>query len=264
MLLSFLASQAPGFQAYLKGVLMRKYESRTYRDKTATRGLVSFNVTVQETDLRVSSERDLSEETRDLVVEYRRQLESYILTHPDFLTTLTSYQPDPYAPLIVREMIAATTDIGVGPMASVAGAVAQIVGMDLLKLSDQVVIENGGDIFMKLKKDAIVSIFAGESPLSEKIGLKIPLSMMPVGVCSSSGKVGHSLSLGVSDVITVVSRSAVRADGAATALGNRIKTRADLEKTAEIASTMAGVIGCVAILGDAMAMWGEIELVSLG
>jgi uncharacterized protein len=242
---------------------MQKYESRTYRNKAATKGLISFNVTVQETDLMVSAERDLSRETRDLVVEYRRQLESYILAHPDFLTTLTSYPPDPYAPMIVREMIAATRDIGVGPMASVAGAVAQLVGMDILKLTDQVVIENGGDIFMKLNKDATVSIYAGESPLSEKIGLNIPVRMMPVGVCSSSGKVGHSLSLGVSDVIAVISSSAVRADGAATALGNRIRTKADLEKTAELAGSMEGVLGCVAILEDAMAMWGEIELVSL-
>jgi uncharacterized protein len=242
---------------------MQKYVTRTYRDKTATRGLVSFNVAVQETDLRVSSESDLFNETRDLAVEYRRQLESYIMAHPDFLTTLLPYPPDPYAPLMVKEMIKATRDIGVGPMASVAGAIAHFVGMDLLKYTDQVIIENGGDIFMKLNRDATVSIFAGESPMSEKIGLKIIKEVMPIGICSSSGKVGHSLSMGVSDVITVVSKSAIRADGAATALGNRIKTKADLEKTAELAGSMEGVLGCVAILDDVMATWGDIELVSL-
>jgi uncharacterized protein len=242
---------------------MQKYITRSYRDKTATRGLVSFTVKVQETDLHVSSERDLSNETRDLVVEYRCQLENYIQSHPDFLTTLLPYPTDFFAPLIVQEMIRATQGVGVGPMASVAGAVAQFVGTDLLKLTDQVIIENGGDIFLKLNRDATVSIFAGESPLSEKVGLRIPAKMMPVGICSSSGKVGHSLSMGTSDVITVVSKSAIRADGAATALGNRIKTKSDLEKTAELAGSMNGVIGCVAILNDTMAMWGEIELVSL-
>jgi uncharacterized protein len=248
---------------YPFGAIMPKYLTRGYRDKTATRGLISFTVKVQETDLQISSDLDLSNETKDLVFEYRYQLENYIQSHPNFLTTLLPYPTDFFAPLIVQEMIRATQDIGVGPMASVAGAVAQFVGTDLLKLADQVIIENGGDIFMKVNRDATVSIFAGESPLSEKVGLKIPAKMMPVGICSSSGKVGHSLSLGVSDVITVVSKSAIRADGAATALGNRIKIKSDLEKTVELANSIEGVIGCVAILDDFMATWGEIELVSL-
>lgn len=209
---------------------MQKYETRDYRNRITCEGLSSFNVTVRETDLWISAGRNLWDETRDLVVAYRYQLENYIRSHPDFLTTLLPYPTDVYAPVIVQEMIKATRDLGVGPMASVAGAVAQLVGFDLLTLTDQVIIENGGDIFMKLGRDATVSIFAGESPLSEKIGLKIREEMMPMGICSSSGKVGHSLSLGMSDVITVVSKSAILADGAATALGNRIKTKADLEK----------------------------------
>jgi uncharacterized protein len=242
---------------------MQKYEIREYRNKVKARGLISFNIAVKETDLQISADRDLSKESRDLVIGYRRQLESYILSHPDFLTTLMPYPTDPYAPYIIQAMIKATGDIGVGPMASVAGAIAQFVGMDLLQITDQVIIENGGDIFMKINREATVSIFAGESPLSEKFGLKIPEKMMPVGICSSSGKVGHSLSMGVSDVITVVSRSAARADGAATALGNRIRARTDLKKIAELAGAMEGVLGCVAILDDAMAMCGDIELAGI-
>lgn len=242
---------------------MNKYEIRDYRTKTSAKGLVSFNVIVKETDLRVSAERDLSEETRDMVVSCRRQLENYMQSHPGFMTALKPYPPDAFAPLIVREMIKATGDIGVGPMASVAGAIAQLVGTDLLKSTDQVIIENGGDIFMKVKRDATVSIFAGESPLSERIGIKIPQDMMPVGICSSSGSVGHSLSMGSSDVITVLSTSAIRADGAATALGNMIRTKGDLEKVAGLAQDMGGILGGVAILGDTMATWGDIELVAL-
>lgn len=242
---------------------MKKYEIRDYRTKTSAKGLVSFNVIVKETDLRVSAERDLFKETRDMIVSFRRQLENYIESHPDFMTALKPYPPDAFAPFIVREMIRATGDIGVGPMASVAGAIAQLVGTDLLKSTDQVIIENGGDIFMKIKRDATVSIFAGESPLSGRIGLKIPEDMMPVGVCSSSGSVGHSLSMGSSDVITVLSPSAIRADGAATALGNRIRTKGDLEKIAGLAQEMGGIFGGVAILGDTMATWGDIELVAL-
>jgi len=242
---------------------MKKYEVRNYRQKIKARGLKSYNVAVKETDLWVSTVKDLSKEAMDQVLGYRRQLESYIRSHPVFLTTLNPYQPDPLAPLIIQEMIKSTRDIGVGPMASVAGAIAQLVGMDLLKITDQVIIENGGDIFMKINREATVSIFAGESPLSEKVGLKIPCGMMPLGVCSSSGKVGHSLSLGAADVITVLSNSAIRADGAATALGNRIRTKTDLEKVAEWAGAMEGILGGVAILEDSMAPWGTIELVAL-
>jgi uncharacterized protein len=242
---------------------MQRYEIRDYRKKVKVKGLISFNVAVKETDLWVSSERDFSEETRGIVVGYRYQLENYIHSHPVFLTTLNPYAPDPYAPFIVQEMIRATGDIGVGPMASVAGAIAQFVGTDLLKSTAQVIIENGGDIFMKVDRDATVSIFAGESPLSEKIGIKIPANMMPIGICSSSGKVGHSLSMGSSDVITVISASAIRADGAATALGNSIRTKRDLEKVPGWADSMGGIRGGVAILGDAMATWGDIELVAL-
>ncbi|MBN1625514.1 MAG: UPF0280 family protein [Deltaproteobacteria bacterium] len=242
---------------------MRIYESRDYREKINARGLASFNVIVKETDLRVSAQRDLSKETMDKVLLYRHQLENYIKFNPGFLASLTPYRDDPFAPTIIREMIVATRDIGVGPMASVAGAIAHFVGTDLLMLTDQVIIENGGDIFMKIDRDATVSIFAGGSPLSEKIGIKIPKEMMPVGICSSSGSVGHSLSMGSSDAVTVVSPSAIRADGAATALGNRVRTKKDLDKIPDWAEGMAGILGCVAILGDTMATWGDIELVAL-
>lgn len=242
---------------------MQEYTVRNYRNKVNTRGLISFNVVVKETDLLVSAEKDLAEDTRDMVVGYRRQLEHYIRAHPDFLTTLSPYPRDPFAAPIVQEMINATGDIGVGPMASVAGAIAQFAGMDLLKSTGQVIIENGGDIFMGLKREATVSIFAGDSPLSNRVGIRITENMMPIGICSSSGKVGHSLSLGSSDVITVLSASAIRADGAATALGNRIRKKTDLEKVSEWADSMGGIIGGVAILGGNMAMWGDIELVAL-
>jgi ApbE superfamily uncharacterized protein (UPF0280 family) len=245
------------------GEEMQEYTVRNYRNKVNARGMISFNVVIKETDLRVSAEKDLAEDTRDMVVGYRRQLEHYIQAHPNFLTTLSPYPREPFAPSIVQEMINATGDIGVGPMASVAGAIAQFVGMDLLKSTGQVIIENGGDIFMKLKREATVSIFAGESPLSNRVGIRVAENMMPIGICSSSGKVGHSLSMGSSDVITVLSASAIRADGAATALGNRIRKKADLERVSEWADSMGGIIGGVAILGGSMAMWGGIELVAL-
>ena len=151
---------------------MAEYTERTYRKRVNARGLVSFHVVVKETDLWVSADQNLEKETRDLVFNQRLQLENYISTHPEFLTTLKPYPEDPYAPPMVKEMIEATRALGVGPMASVAGAVAQYVGRGLLERTDQVIVENGGDIYMKTNREATVSVFAGESPLSGKIGMK--------------------------------------------------------------------------------------------
>jgi ApbE superfamily uncharacterized protein (UPF0280 family) len=242
---------------------MSDYQERTYRKRIRAEGLISFNVRIKETDLLVSSDRDLHKETSDLVFDYRYQLESYIKSHPEFLTTLQPYPKDPYAPAIVNDMIMSTRDIGVGPMASVAGAIAQYVGQGLLESTAQVIVENGGDIFLKVNRQVTVSVFAGESPLSDRIGLFIPKRLMPLGICSSSGRVGHSLSMGSADVITILSPSAIRADGAATSLGNRIRAKTDLGKVAKWAAEMEGILGGIAIMGDSIVTWGDLELVDL-
>lgn len=225
--------------------------------------MISFQVAVKETDLWVSADEKLEKETRDLVFKYRHQIENYISLHPEFMTSLHPYHEDPYASKIVREMIRATTDIGVGPMASVAGAVAEFVGQGLLERSEQVIVENGGDIFMKVNRPVTVSVFAGSSPLSEKIGLVITKDRMPLGVCSSSATIGHSMSLGKADVVCLVSPSALRADGAATVLCNRIRSRKDLDLVAGWADEIKGIEGGLAVLGDAMATWGNVELAAL-
>lgn len=242
---------------------MTEYTERTYRKRVNAKDLVSFHVVVKETDVWVSADQNLEKEARDLVLNQRFPLEDYISSHPDFLTTLKPYPEDPYAPPMVKEMIETTRNLGVGPMTSVAGAIAQYVGHGLLKWTDQVILENGGDIFLKTNRSVTVSIFAGESPMSGKIGLMIPPEKMPLGVCASSGTVGHSLSLGSTDIVCIVSPSAVLADGAATALGNRIRDKKDLEKVADWAGEMAGISGGLAIVGDQMAAWGEVELVRL-
>ena len=242
---------------------MPLHGERTYRKRVTTGNLVSFCVAVKETDLWVSADSNLEKETRDLVFDCRHQIETYINSYPEFATTLSAWPEDPYAPRLVKEMIDVTKNLGVGPMASVAGAIAKYVGAGLLKFSEQVIVENGGDIYLKANQPITVSIFAGTSPLSEHFGLLIPTKHMPLGVCSSSATVGHSLSMGAADAVCILSPSAALADGAATALGNRIKRKADLEKVAGWASDIKGILGGVIIFEDRMATWGNIELVEL-
>lgn len=243
--------------------MKKEYRERSYRNRVQAKDLVSFQVMVKETDLWISAEKRLEKEARDLVLNSRHQLESYISSHPDFLTALAPYPPDPFAPPMVKEMIESTRAVGVGPMASVAGAIAQHVAAGLLDRTNQVIVENGGDIFAKADRALTIAIFAGDSPLSERIGLSIDAKNMPLGVCSSSGTVGHSLSMGAADVACILSPSAVLADGAATALCNRIRSKRDLKGIATWAQSIKGILGALVILGDQMATWGDIELVGL-
>ena len=242
---------------------MPEYKERFYRSRVKSENLVTFEVAVKETDLQVSAEQKLEKETSDLVFESRHQIESYIQTHADFLTALEPYPEDPYASPLVKEMIGCSRAVGVGPMAAVAGAIAEYVGRHLLKKTNQVIVENGGDLFVKANRPVTVSIFAGASPLSEKIGLVISPSLMPMGVASSSATVGHSLSLGKADVACVLSPSAALADAAATALCNRVKGPGDLGKIDEWAGGLKGILGALVVMGDRMATWGQIELVAL-
>ena len=146
-------------------------------------------------------------------------------------------------------------------MASVAGTNAQYVGTDLLKESASIIVENGGDIFLKTENEASVGVFAGKSPLTYKVALRIRPEDMPLGVCTSSGTVGHSLSLGRADAVCVTSKSASLADAAATFLGNCVKRKDDIKAAIETGAAIEGVLGVLIIIGDKMGVHGKIELV---
>jgi hypothetical protein len=226
-------------------------------------GLVGFRVAVKETDLWVLAARDLSREVREVVYQERRQLEAYIAAHPEFLTTLTPWPEDPFAPPVVREMITAAAKTGVGPMAAVAGALAARVGEALESLSPEVIVENGGDIYLKVASPATVALFAGKSPLSHKVGLKIDAELTPLGVCTSSGTVGPSLSFGRADAACILAPNAALADAAASGLGNRVQNAGDIAGALEWVATVPEILGAVVIVGDKLGAWGRVELVPL-
>ncbi len=149
-------------------------------------------------------------------------------------------------------------------MASVAGAVAEAVGQELMAQSEEIIVENGGDVFLRRSGDVRVGIFAGRSPLSLRVGLVIAAAAHPWGVCTSSGTVGPSLSFGRADAVCILSPSASLADAAATAVGNLVRSPSDLERGLEKARMIEGVTGAVIILGEKLAAWGEIELTEIG
>ena len=237
-----------------------RFAERTYRNKIIRDSLTSYQVKVRETDLYISSDVDLKQAALQSVHKYRGHLESYIKIHPDFLTSLTPIDQDHLAPDIVRDMLRVSSMAGVGPMASVAGAVAEYVGRDLLPQTLNVIVENGGDIFLKTLNEITVGIYAGDSPLSEKIALRVRPSETPLGICTSSATVGPSLSLGRADAVCVKSRSASLADAVATAVGNVCISKSDIRKALALGSGITGVLGILIIMGGELGAWGEMEL----
>ncbi|RJR32427.1 MAG: UPF0280 family protein [Deltaproteobacteria bacterium] len=239
------------------------YEPRTYRTRMAREGLTGFRVAVKETDLWVLAVRDFTPEVRQTILQERQQLESYLAGHPGFLEALAPWPQDPFAPAVAREMISAAAKTGVGPMAAVAGALAERVGRALAPLSGEVIVENGGDIFLNIKNPATIGLFAGKSPLSGRVGLKIDPGWGPLGVCTSSGTVGHSLSFGKADAACVIAENTALADAAATALGNRVPDAAAINTALEWAGTVPEILGAVVIVGDKLGVWGRVELAPL-
>jgi ApbE superfamily uncharacterized protein (UPF0280 family) len=243
--------------------LLGMYEPRTYRHSIKDTGLVSFTAVVRETDLYIRARSDLKEQALEAIHRYRRPLEDYILSNPLFMHSLEPVPVEKDAPEIVRMMADASRQAGVGPMASVAGAFAELVGKELLKYSGEIIVENGGDIFMQVAGRRVIGIYAGDSPLSSRLGIEIKPDRCPLGVCTSSGTVGPSLSLGLADAVVVLSRSTALADAAATAIGNRVKAAGDISTAIEHGQKIGGLSGIVIIAGDKMGAWGDVDLIEL-
>jgi ApbE superfamily uncharacterized protein (UPF0280 family) len=223
--------------------------------------LVSFEVCVRETDLMIFADRDLTQEALRSVHYFRTHIESYILQNPSFETSLIPLPLDGKAPPIVQEMLYAGKLANVGPMASVAGAIAEFVGRDLQRSCVNVIIENGGDIYLNSGKDLKIGIFTGESTLSDRIAIRILAAQMPLGICTSSATVGPSLSLGKADAVCIVSKNTALADAMATSVGNSVKCKDDIREALEYAVSIPNIIGAVIIIDDAVGVKGDLQLI---
>jgi ApbE superfamily uncharacterized protein (UPF0280 family) len=235
----------------------------TYRRRVRRGDLCAFRVACQQTDLMILAERCLERFAREQTLHCRGHIENYIQRHPEFATTLVPWSPETVAPAIVREMVRAGRAAGVGPMAAVAGAVAETVGRALLTVSRQVVVENGGDVFIKTDRPAVAALFAGGSPLSMKLGVQVADTGAGVGMCTSSGTVGHSFSKGAADAVCVLSSSCALADAAATAIGNCIRSPQDIPAAIAFGRRIDGIDGIVVVAGAKIGAWGALELVPL-
>jgi ApbE superfamily uncharacterized protein (UPF0280 family) len=238
-----------------------KYEERTYRSLINKDNLTSYNIKIAESDLMISSDTDLSDVALKSLAKHRYSLETYIKSHPEFRSSLLPLLEDDLAPPIVRDMLSKAKICGVGPMAGVAGAVSEFVGYDLLNHTKNIIIENGGDIFIKTERKLIASVYAGESSLSYKVNLLIKPEETPFGICTSSATVGPSLSFGKADAVCVISQSATLADAAASAIGNRVKSKNDIKSAMDYGIKIPGVRGIIIILSNDMGAIGDVQFV---
>jgi hypothetical protein len=235
-------------------------QHRFYRFWTKEDGLCSFEAKVRETDLHIRASSKLEKEAMASIARHRKPLEDFIRSYPEFEKTLAPYPLSGGMLPIIRDMVLATKKVGVGPMAAVAGAVADYVGHDLLKKSEEVIVENGGDIFIKVKRPVKIGIYAADSPFTNKIALNIEPGETPLGICTSSGTVGPSLSFGTSDATIILARTATFADACATAVGNLIKKESDIPKAIRYAKKIHGIYGAVLIKGKKIGIWGNVKL----
>lgn len=239
-----------------------KHKKRFYRDYSSTDS-IAFNVKIDTSDLFIRADKNLHNEAFTALRTARTELEEYINLHDEFLHSLNPIAVHGDEGEITAVMCKASESAGVGPMAAVAGAIAEAVGRELLNYSEEVIVENGGDLWMKLTKPAVIGIYVNNNYFRENIGIKIDPGETPCGVCTSTSKLGHSLSLGKADSVTIIAETAALADAAATAVLNMVQTSDDMENALEYGMSIAGVSGCLIIFRDKLAAQGKIELAPL-
>ncbi len=226
-----------------------------------------------------ADEKKYIEIAKEEIKQRRKELERFARWNPYFLVTLESYRIEEAEvgsdsdrernkdkiPEIVIRMIESAGKFGIGPMSAVAGTLAEFAVEAMRDAgATHAMVDNGGDVALICDREVLVGIYAGESPFSDRIALKINPSSSLLGICTSSGTVGHSISFGTADAATVISNSASLSDAAATALCNSVTDAHSISKAFHSINHVEGIGGALIIYKDKLATWGKIpEIVRL-
>jgi len=236
------------------------YEERFYRH--ISKGSFVQEVAYYESDLYIVSDNNIDKEyARRALIKYYSQIKEYVKNNPGFLNSLSPLALDDTAPAIVKDMLRVSSLSGIGPFSSVAGAIAHYVGRELLEVCREVIVENGGDIFLKIEEDKDIGIYLGKSFKPDFLSIRVKKRAYPFGICSSSSKIGHSLNFGSVDLLTVLAKDTLLADSLATAYSNRIKTRKDVDKILKNAESNPLVEAVIIAFSGELFFWGDIELI---
>jgi ApbE superfamily uncharacterized protein (UPF0280 family) len=243
-------------------VQSRDYRFRYYRNWMRGRNLSRIRLVRGESDVLVLSDSCYRSEADMLLREARSDIQAAVSSIPGFreslepLTWLGKVSP------VVDAMLEASRDWGVGPMASVAGAIAHHVAQGLRHPGKTVLVENGGDTFSVSPVPVTFQVYAGEaSPFPRDIGFMVDAGE-GVSVCTSSGMVGPSWSAGLADAVVTVAEGGASADAAATSIANLIGGESDVGPVMESMAGRNGLRGLIVMAGSCIGVWGDLELVT--
>lgn len=238
-------------------------EDRSGKKQHKSEHLYKFSVSDADRELGIFADKNLQKEAHASALKWRQEIDKYGARDPKFLKAVKPVRVSFSAPKIVKDMATAAKRAHVGPMAALAGAMAEYVGRDLLRHSKEVIVESSGNIFLKAGKARRVVVHAGASPFSGKIALEIEPDQTPVGVCTSSDASNHPLSFGHADAVVVIAKSTALADAVATYLGNMVKTVSDISGAINIARKIRGLSSVLIIKGDHIGAWGRMKIIPI-
>lgn len=245
----------------------KSYQPRLYRETMGNKRWRSFRSAFRETDLWVAVDSasytgDTESYVMSRILYYRDILEKHIASHPEFMASLVPVMAPAGVHPLITSMSEAAQAAGTGPMSAVAGAMAEYICNDISETlrPKEIIIENGGDLFMILNSPATIAVYAGSSPLSGKIGLKVKPEDTPLSICCSSGTVGHSLSFGIADACMIACHSGALADAYATACCNAVRNIEMVHEVTEKALKSKELLSVVIIAGDRLGIGGRMEI----
>ena len=199
------------------------------------------------------------EQITTAIIEERKKLETYILRHPEFKTSLTPVNLLENAPKIATDMARASQATGLGPMASVAGTLAHI-GVKAAEDAgcSEAIVENGGDMYVMSSTPVTIGIYAGQNSIGAQLAFQLTPDELPLSICSSSSKMGHSLSFGDCELATVIAKDGALADSAATLVCNSISRNIDVEQVLDTVGKIVGIQGILVVKDSKIGLWGNL------
>lgn len=240
-----------------------RMQAAYYRELLEPRQLDVVMVSLAESSLRVAGTNLDAARVKSELAKARRGVEACIRDFPAFLSSLAPIDLPATVSPIARRMANAARRAGVGPMAAVAGAIAEEVAWSLRPSSPEVLVENGGDLFCIVQQPRLIALAVGNTSFQAVVALRLDPKLGPCGVASSSGTAGGSLSFGRADLITIVARTGALADAVATAAGNRAVHANAIGDCVEFAVSIEGVLGAIAIVNNTIALRGDLDVVSV-
>ena len=188
----------------------------------------------------------------------RNEIENFIKKNEIFEITFKPFKFNDDDPEIIKKMCSSSKIFNIGPMSTVAGTIAYYAVKAMVsKGSKYAIVDNGGDIAIFSNKKVNVGIYTGDYKTGN-LAFEIPASKSINGICTSSGKIGHSFSFGNSDAVTIFSKDPSIADAAATILGNLVNKKSDIKNAFRVIETVKEITGAMIVVDGNIGLWGKL------